>query len=358
MDEETKTFLIEHNLDSLVERFTENHIDYHILLVLSDKDVDELVKPLGLRIKLKSALKTLRGDLHFETSSPLNSKSVSEASTVILDGHDLSFVLDNNSSVIPAPSHSIAEMSVTAHCKPQKDDSANLSQENLESFPPRKALRKSDFFVDNLTVQELLQSRSKGQNIIRLYNEKCSFDSKDRRVLVELIVDALLDRHSSVRSDMLREVAQEIVSIFPYESIEIYFSYNPTISKNPRGKLVDKYKAERGYRKRNTSQESSKVGNCSAICDSPEVLENIKWLQHSQEPWDKVQSLWLKTFDSRKFDFASTQTLPQIFKKWPLLKHRAGYTLVSINFCALNYCFIAFGDVESIDNCLFIDIYE
>lgn len=345
MDGETIQFLIDNNLDSLVGTFTENHIDYSILSVLSEKDVDELVKPLGLKIRLKSALKTLRIDLD-ETSSSQNcdlSKSISDASTLIIDGSDdLSLVLDNKSSVIPAPSHqSIAEISVKTLSMLQEDDSVNIvSQEDHESFPPSKVLRKSDFFVDNLTVEELLESRAKGRNILRLFREK-GFDSKGRRVLVELIVDALLDRHSSVRSDMLREVATEIVSLFPSESIEIYYSYNPTISKNPRGKLVDKYKSERGYRKRNTSQGSSKVENATTtICDNSEVLAHIKWLQHSQEPWDKVQSLWVKTYDSRKSDFASNQTLPQIFKKWPLLKHRAGYTLVSIHFGAVNFRFI------------------
>lgn len=99
---------------------------------------------------------------------------------------------------------------------------------------------------------------------------------------MEIVIDALLDRYTSVRSAMLNDVAAEIVTTFPTETIETFFTYNSIVSKNPRGKLINKYKSDRGYRKKNSKQEY--VPACSETPVSSEIVESVKWLQHSQEP--------------------------------------------------------------------------
>lgn len=337
-------FLQVHELGALVDTFVENHIDYSILTVLSAKDVEDLVKPLGLKIRLNMALKALHQNLENDVNNGILLKTVSEASTIIIDEtpvNNVEIKLDENLSVVEGIDLSLAKFSKPTLSEQLKDPRENIIDEDVQSPSRQKILCRSNFFLDNLTITKLLQKSSKGQTVLRVYNEKECFDSKDRRFLVEIIIDALLDRHSSVRSAMLNEVAAEIVSTFPKETLETYYSYNPLLSKNPRGKLVDKYKSERGYRKKNNTPEN--LPTCSETQSaSPEIVGYTKWLQHSQEPWPKVQCLWLKTYASRKSDCESGKSLSEVFEKWPLFKHRSGYTLVSIHCNVLLYVLYAF----------------
>lgn len=109
----------------------------------------------------------------------------------------------------------------------------------------------------------------------------------------------------------LRELAFQIVAIFPREHSATYFipyiSYDPELKRLAKGKLLDwLYDRKRDYRKsglinssRRSSTSSSSSGYASPITvrlvnereeNNPiTVEENLMWLRNSSDPWDLVE---------------------------------------------------------------------
>lgn len=187
-----------------------------------------MVTPLGLKILSRAALKNHQNIDDLEDHLP---HSISSATTIIINEY---------ASYEETPTgvqHDEKNKSMKRSLLEESDSSAGET-------PPRKVHLSKDFFPSNQSLRNLLMSTSKVKTLIRLYEQKSSFNNMDCRKLVQIIIDAMLDRHCSVRSNMFKEVANEIITEFPKESAETYFSYNQNVSKNPRSKLVDRYKSE------------------------------------------------------------------------------------------------------------------
>lgn len=143
---------------------------------------------------------------------------------------------------------------------------------------------KTIFFNNNVTVEQYLSLSSKGLAVLEAYRTNNSLDKSDRRNSVQVVINGALDRHESVRSSVLDDLA-----LFPNEVKETYF-YNKLSSKNAKGKLVDKYKTEISYRRKNSRKtQDQKMANTATDED---FTTEIKWLQNSDSPWNKVQSYW------------------------------------------------------------------
>lgn len=135
--------------------------------MLSKKDVEDLVKPLGLKIRLNMALKALHLNLENEVNNVTLVKSVSEASTIIIDGtpaNNEELKLDDNSSVLEEIDFDISSANVSR-------SSLSEDNEDVQGPSPRKMLCKTNFFLDNLTNTELLDKSSKSQTVLRLYKK-------------------------------------------------------------------------------------------------------------------------------------------------------------------------------------------
>lgn len=331
MDTKTLNFLSEHNLDCLSEVFKENHITYEVLCMLREKDIDEFIKPVGLKVLLRSALKKLQGnrDEAAESSHFLSVLAKTE-NTELPNNDGMHYIMENSppikNEMYPEVCSSMQHQMI--ECEPDCPDDSDDSR-------PKKIQRLTNFFNCNKSVLQLMESTCKGQVILRAYQKNGSLDSQDRRILVQILIDALLERHVTVKSMMFKDLAVDIVATFPNENVDTYFAFNPAISKNPRGKLMDKYKSERGYRKKYSSpvddepeqEQEQEIPNIN-LQTVVEDNDDVKWLQCNHEPWSEVQRLWMKTLFIRKLDFASHLPLPRVFDKWPLLRHPAGYTLV------------------------------
>ncbi|KYM95709.1 hypothetical protein ALC62_13615, partial [Cyphomyrmex costatus] len=65
--------------------------------------------------------------------------------------------------------------------------------------------------------------------------------------------------------------------------------------------------------------------------------ESVKWLETNQEPWELVETHWKATTSIRLNDITkNSNTVSDIFTKWPILKHPLGWLLIDQDFKCLN----------------------
>ena len=157
--------------------------------------------------------------------------------------------------------------------------------------------------------------------------------SADRNKLVEIIIDGLFGRHESVKSSMLKDIAQDLVHIFKKEKAEVYFCPKTGNMKAPGGKLYIKYNNEK-HRTRKRKRSSSACMTAPAIEtleNSDEIEEARKWLLYSNEPWREVEVKWQETFKYRKIDIEKGD-IKNAIDRWAILKDPRSFALVSLDF--------------------------
>ena len=350
MDSNLSLFLKSLKLDYLLEHFYEQNVTMELLQVINETELQELVPKIGDRIKIKTQLKKCSDDpLHFFPGS----KSVSTASTVLLNNEDTSsyteihcdngidVLVDNKSFEIQPSSSSVeqpieqAVINIGPNISPGDSSPPiveNPEKDETQAVGTHKKTCHSNFFLHSISLKQFLSNSSKGRAILESYDCNPGFGPSDRRYLVELLIDGILDRHDTVKRCMLEDLADDIVELFPLESKDTYYQYNKASSKNARGKLIDKYKNERAYRQRfrktkNAIQKEPETHRVTKDCG--ESHDKMVWLRHNYEPWHMVQSNWVATFSLRSEDLKSTMLLQDILQRWPLLKNPLGYSLVS-----------------------------
>lgn len=262
---------------------------------------------------------------------------------------------------------SISQSSVNSECRPQSrmvhqsdTESIVLELDPYDPTPSKKFKGIRRFFPNEQSLHDLIRENSKLSGVKQAYNAKGYLVESDRRILVAVIMDRLLDRHIKVNRDTLKELANNICEEFPTEIPSIYYSFNPNISKNQRGKLCDRYhnelKTRKRYRIRPTGvttasstyskptedpdhkMEWIQHSHCSkpiTVSPASEDLDyKIEWLKQSQEPWDTVLLYWMETFPIRQKQRNSLLQLHEFMQNWPILQHEKGHSLVN------NYLFI------------------
>lgn len=307
MDQQTRDFLKTTGLNKLTDIFEENDINFEALFLLTETQIDSMIKSVGLRTRLWNEIKLLQQKLVAESDVlEVEVNGITYLEEVEQSAIDLNVVDDSDlNQRVPGPSNAqqIKETSCKKSCK-------------------------SYFFLQNVSLIDYLELSCKGRTIINEYKTNKKLDDKDRRQLVHLVIDGMMNRRESLKNSLLNEMAEEILIHFPSESKEIYFSQNKLVSKNAQGKLVDRYKAERSYLLKN------KIGLSSATITNKEVSEEVtkakKFLKSHSKPWKTVIANWLITYDCRCTDINDPSlSLKQILNLWPIIKHSLGYSLVS-----------------------------
>ena len=181
--------------------------------------------------------------------------------------------------------------------------------------------------------------------VYKRYVLSYEIDAIDIKIISKVLIDRMLDRHLSVSRDMLAELATLVVEVFPTENVSTWFYYNPHVSKNPRGKLYDRYHNETARRRKirkahlllPNNQDNDVLANQPAAPDdyisvelTEEIERKIEWLRFSSNPWTQVVEYWVQTEYFRKQLILSSTPLKLILKQWPLLLHDNGHALVSI----------------------------
>lgn len=365
------------NVEFLNEHFENNCVDLETLLILQESEIKELVPQVGARRKILNYLKDFHqvhsGPNVFSSNesvtAPELQPSTSSASTVILENDGIETLSNNEMNwldqvefkkesldLVEPLSQSIdsgSQSIVLSESGPSSSMLKHPDSESIElqvidpSSPPSKKLKgMRRFFPNEQTLQNLILENSKLSIIKDSFNAKGSLLETDRRKLVAIVMDRLLDRHNSVNKDTFQELAINICEEFPTEIASTYYSFNPAVSKNPRGKLCDRYhnelKIRRAYRKRmsvesdttkSSSSDSTKPSSDrkpAASCRiSDELNHKIKWLKHSQEPWETVVLYWMETFQVRQSQSSSGIPLHKFMQNWPILQHQDGHRLVN-----------------------------
>ncbi|XP_047988270.1 uncharacterized protein LOC125234283 isoform X1 [Leguminivora glycinivorella] len=150
---------------------------------------------------------------------------------------------------------------------------------------------------------------------------------------------------SNIKPEEFNLLAAKIVSLFPTESIYIYYMKAvPTCKSASRkyvpakGKLVDKVRnllyisgAKRRSIKSTCSNKDSDT-DVESVENNQETASNDDaiWLKHNNEPWDQVCERWNNTFELRhkqKFE-----TVHDFLETWAILKDGKADTLILLDF--------------------------
>ena len=372
MGDPLNIFLKEANLTYLYSHFVEQEVDLPLLQTLNDVDLASLIPKVGQRAKIKNALKNL-SDITDSTVTALE-HNTSTASTVILevgkvtefDTDDVSTIEINREDLEMSPSpepdlifrdtqqqnvqkkqkldtslnnthnneiekftdYKSPEVTATVQSSLKKTEHVGQEKSNLKCFN----CKDGEIFKGSRTVKQLLEATTKGNVIMQHYQNNQKLNPKDRSALVALLIDAFFESHETARGGYLQRIAHDIQELFPTESSDTYFFCNTKVSKNPKGKLADRYRNELAFRKKNSCctmvTKEAKLG--PGPTDKEETRRYVSWLQHNNEPWSQVLSYWGCTFHLRNKDLQSDMALNEILKKWPILKHNKGSILVSI----------------------------
>lgn len=319
MDLQVQNWLKEANLQHFHDKFVDEGIDASVLAMLTDEQLKELIPKLGDRVRLKAVINSHAGTLNSI------GKTVSTADTIIIDPQvtaDLSQVEGSYEFA------NFNELETKLLSVPST--SSNIPSSNVQPSPNAKRIKLTKSF-GNLSLEEFLQSEFVGRTIIATYQRNGKILPTERRKLVHLIIDGLMERQLSVSRDILSEVADEIIDIFPTESKNVYFFcfYNGK-RRISSGKLVDRYRNQRHYLRKNALIPEPIVNSIKAPVVVTEPVKNkVLFLQHSIEPWDKVCKYWKETVAVREDQRLAEESAYSFLEKWPALKHNLGYVLVS-----------------------------
>lgn len=317
------------NLDSLSNAFIENEVDFKILQSMDNFDLAALVKGIGPRTQIKKFLKEYSADkekLSDEEKQSNEKKPSNEEkqSNVVVQFNEVDELNEADEF------NEVDQFNV-------EQESYNLPAANppevssdVEVDRPNKISKNANrFFPRNQSLQALLQGCARGMTILESYGKQTKLNSDDRRHLVHLIIDAVLERHNSVSSAMFQELAEAITELFPSEAKGCYFSSGNSARKNSSGKLVDRYRNQKRYLQKNSKKNTPAPSNPSEFDE--DIKESVQWLKHSSHPWLKVVELWTKTSAARLVETMNEGPLSEVVIKWPSLRHDLGYTLVSMS---------------------------
>lgn len=169
---------------------------------------------------------------------------------------------------------------------------------------------------------------------MKYYEINGALDPNVRGKLVQNVISTLIvDKSYSISSNVMSELADAIVSLFPTEAKESYFLITQTKKRKVcSGKLYDRYKNYKYFlskcNKQSSSPKSMTRENFLIAAPTEEDDGKILWLKHNTSPWDKVVQLWDETAHIRVRKNNSEGCLNSIVKEWPPLKQPEGYTLV------------------------------
>ncbi|XP_068902975.1 uncharacterized protein [Tenebrio molitor] len=201
-------------------------------------------------------------------------------------------------------------------------------------------------------LKKLLAKTVTGQAIMASYNDR-GLSPKCQGYLTNIVICNFFDIDINVRltNDILSQVANAIVELFPKECKEVYFSapvpkrYSKTNTAGiARGKLVDKNRNMLQFlrkckmlSKKDTSEDDNGGSGDESHVDLDDVMRSADWLKNNCEPFESVLAHWKKSFQLRK-KFSSPNpnndpiTISSIYDDWPILKLSTGYLLIESDF--------------------------
>lgn len=168
-----------------------------------------------------------------------------------------------------------------------------------------------------------------GQEIIESYNSKNSLNSCERTFIVHKIIQHYLENDLKFNIKICREIAEEIINIFPSEILDTYF-LQTSKKQPPKGKLWDRYQSRKKYMKKlsltkrslesRDDDEQSKEKK-----DKIEKNESIRTELKYVRDMENILTKWRETVSYRTNQIRSI-TLSEAIKNWPLYESKQNTT--------------------------------
>lgn len=209
-------------------------------------------------------------------------------------------------------------------------DTSNLSQssQDITVSPPAKKSRTDvctrNMFRNSMDLQNFLESTHTGSALIKCYAATKKLSVTQRKTLVRLIADDLVENHSRITNAQYDDVTDQLLLIFPSELKGSYFLPPINGRKVAGGSLVERFRNQRRIINE-ASKYSPNVASSSIITE--EDCDRLEWLKQVCEPWAKTVLYWQKTAASRRDNMPST--IHEYYETFPPLSMPLGYTLVS-----------------------------
>lgn len=100
---------------------------------------------------------------------------------------------------------------------------------------------QSNIDHNKINVKQIILNEINGFNIFESYN-KCGILTDDyRRQIVDAVIKHYMKTNSNLNHNDLIDIAKQLIELFETEDISTYYQKVKT-SKNPKGKLYDKYR--------------------------------------------------------------------------------------------------------------------
>ncbi|XP_058980587.1 putative uncharacterized protein DDB_G0282133 isoform X2 [Musca domestica] len=261
--------------------------------------------------------------------------------TVILDPADLEYTsLDAIIQAETASMHSSQNnQNEVASCDDDnsprmKIPSKQIIRSNmLEPSPTHFGKRKWGIETE---LKEILQMYKPGNLIMKHYKYFGSLTSKLRTDLVHIIVDHFIANDEFMCVNQCRDLAKQIVELFPTEHVETYF-YQQNKSLTPRGKLWNHHNNERRAQKKVSSKSYSKSNRLKmeSTCGHLKKIEDVNFLLKK----------WNATFDYRRYQLHSGffSNWKAYFDEYPFCKQQNYATFIDADLSTL-YSDLIFDD--------------
>lgn len=201
---------------------------------------------------------------------------------------------------------------------------------------------------EDFDLKTLLLTSPLGKSILTYYKTYNKLDNTRRNRLVSIIVKHLYNYivKNRLRQEEYNSLAAKIVLLFPTEPMGLY--YCPPIKKSisphhkpvtAKGKLVNHcrnilFKSGDTTKQRQSQDEDNNDGvvpnKCRRLNFEDDHKEEITWLEHNTEPWEKVIEYWNKTYEVRSSSDGTT--VSEYLKQWPVLNDLRSPVLINLDF--------------------------
>ncbi|CAH0382054.1 unnamed protein product [Bemisia tabaci] len=377
-------FLGEIGLTQYQETFDENGINSKdLLLLLTDKEVRELIPQMGHRLIFWQAFVKLQSSQIDPKEKDVERESCEEQLEIQMVAPGSA---DPNTFILP-----VFEVTTPPQAKPSTPKRPKSSQSpkkvsrRLNLTSPRKGQgvlqgrvtkspKKAPFakhpLIDQSTyiedydvtklpekekeerikyITDILETTLDGKTVLRS-KEIDRFDDVMRKYLVDCIINHELKTSSNIRilPDKFKYLATAIKIFFPSESPYVYYTPGVSLGKgkkiNPRGKLFETYSRKRRvFTSHGLCETSRRKGEAEVIDEEVDVQlteddkaatdEIFAWLKLQSDPYEEVESKWKVTADFRIKKFQnSNETAAEYMGRFAALRKDFGQRLLKLDF--------------------------
>ncbi|XP_028254191.1 uncharacterized protein LOC114453764 [Parambassis ranga] len=291
MDEFVKTKLNEWQLDTLLDTFKEQEVDEESFLLLDDAAMQHLIPKIGQRLKFQKHHKEL----------------------------------------------------LQAACS-TKDQC--LSEKNVETVASTTLL--TVVLHPEFAIRQMLGGSLEGRSILSTLDEKQSITSKERKLLVRLLVSHLIEKHGEMPpSDTKIALAMALIYEFPCLKDDTGSSYGAWYTPGRKHRPATGFLEERlrNVRKRMRSlirprqqepQEDHAVLTPDSLSSPQNIREMVAWLKANKYPVSEVEAKMKETsiHRSKWIRCNGSKTISEILREFPRLTDNPG--MISQDFQQLH----------------------